>query len=139
MSDELTRVVASPDGKHVAIFCNIGEIRWGPPYFSLKVNDLSLGGRVFGSACLWSGDSRFLALQEWMTTDDRVGPVTQLVLVDVAGKKERPLAVANKGWVIPEKFEGDRLIYTEHYYSEEGQKITEFATRFLIADNWKSL
>ena len=140
MSDGLTRAVESPDRKHVAVLSYISEIRYGPPYFSLSVDGVSFGVRIFGDVHLWSGDSRFFAVQEWMTTDYQAGPVTQLLLIDVAERRERPLAVANQGWVIPERFEGDRLIYTERYYSDRGrEKVMEFEAKFLEAGMWRPL
>ncbi|HVG19398.1 MAG TPA: hypothetical protein VNI02_10115 [Blastocatellia bacterium] len=140
MGDELKRAVESPDRKHVAVLSYIDEIRYGPSYFSLSVDGVSFGVRIFGDVHLWSGDSRFFAVQEWMTTDYRAGPVTQLLLIDVAERRERPLAVANQGWVIPERFEGDRLIYTEHYYSDRGrEKVMEFEAKFVDAGKWRSL
>lgn len=69
MSDGLTRAEESPDRKHVAVLTYINEIRYGPPYFSLSVDGISFGVRIFGDVYLWSGDSRFFAVQEWMTTN----------------------------------------------------------------------
>nr|WP_240349019.1 hypothetical protein [Pectobacterium versatile] len=69
------------DRQHTAMLICIGEIRFGPPYFSLSIDGKELEGRVFGKDMLWSPDSRYLAVQEWLSTAERDGPQTASVSV----------------------------------------------------------
>jgi hypothetical protein len=73
----------SPNTQHIAHFVFSGEIRFGPPYYSLSIDDYYFDQRVFGAAHLWSPSSDLLAVQEWLTIDYSEGPITALVLVDI--------------------------------------------------------
>ena|SRR5258708_4359809 len=69
MRDAWNIAAPSPDTQHTAHFIYGGEIRFGPPYFSLLVDNYSFGQRIFGDAHLWSPLSNLLAVQEWLTID----------------------------------------------------------------------
>ncbi|WP_253272487.1 hypothetical protein [Pectobacterium brasiliense] len=56
--------LASFDRQHTAMLICVGEIRFGPPYFSLSIDGSDLEGRIFGRKLLWSPDSRYLAVQD---------------------------------------------------------------------------
>lgn len=47
---------SSPDAQHTAHFAYAGDIRFGPPYFSLLVDAYSFGQRIFGDVHLWSSE-----------------------------------------------------------------------------------
>ena len=91
----------SPDTQHTAHFAFSGEVRFGPPYFSLSVDDYSFGQRIFGDAHLWSPSSNLLAVQEWFTLDYSEGPITALVLLDLKLGREATVARATKGLLCP--------------------------------------
>jgi hypothetical protein len=131
-------LIESPDRKHRAILMYVGEIRFGPQYFSLTVDSFSFGERIFGDDYLWSDDSRFFAVQEWKTTDYATGPITKLLLIDVIERRECPLSGIN-GWIVPKQSEGSKLIYTKRYYDEGLEKIAEFEIEFLGLDRWGPL
>lgn len=130
--------MGSPDGEHLALLEIVGELRFGPRFFSLKVNDLFFGGRIFGEHYLWSGDSRFFAIQEWKTSDQAGVPVTELLLIDVAGKRECPLSGATGGWIAPKRFEDGKLVYTKTFH-DGGGRIVEYEIEFLGLERWKPL
>lgn len=88
----------SPDGKREARLVIAGEIRFGPQYFSLILDGKKLPERSFGEGLLWSPDSRYLAVQEWMTTEESDGPITRALVIDAARSLQCVLAQAN-GWV----------------------------------------
>jgi hypothetical protein len=131
-------LIESPDRKHQAILKYVGEIRFGPHYFSLTVDSFSFGERIFGDDYLWSDDSRFFAVQEWKTTDYATGPITKLLLIEDIERRECPLSGIN-GWIVPKQFEGSKLIYTKRYYDEGLDKIAEFEIEFLGLDRWGPL
>ena len=74
----------SPDGRYKAVLEYEGEVRFGPSYCRLELNGKPLSGRIFGEVLCWSDDSRYLALQEWLSTDYGKGPVTRVLLIALA-------------------------------------------------------
>jgi len=60
-------VLPSPNKKYNAILTYIGEVQADQDGYSLSIDGLlySFADRVFGEVCLWSPESRFLAVQEW--------------------------------------------------------------------------
>lgn len=109
---------AAPNGRFAAKLDPVGEIRFGPPYFSLKLLGVHFGERVFGDSLLFSPDSRYLAIQEWLTTDEATGPYTQLLLIDCTLLQESAVSQARKGFIIPKSFEADKIIYVKNYAGE---------------------
>ena len=127
----------SPNFIHEALMKYNGEIRFGPAYYSLTIDQITFGGRVFGSSYLWSPNSRYFAVQEWETTSEERVPQTQLLLIDLETKQECVLSRAEQGFIVPKKFENDKLIYTKEYH---GQGVTrEFEIEFLNLNRWENL
>lgn len=108
-------VIKSPNSLHKAILKNIGEIRFGPPFYSLLIDDMSFGERIFGDDFLWSYDSIIFAIQEWKTIDYNEGPQTQLLLINISDKTECIISSANKAFIVPKAFENGKIIYTKEY------------------------
>src|SRR5215211_4691595 len=119
MSDAFNITSPSPDAQHTAHFAFSGEIRFGPAYFSLTVDDFSFGQRIFGDAHLWSPPSNLLAVQEWLTIDYSEGPITALVLINLERGREATVARATKGFIVPEAFDGSSIMYREKYAARE--------------------
>lgn len=115
MHDSLNIHSPSPDAQHTAHFLVAGEIRFGPLYFSLSVDDSSFGERIFGDKHLWSPASNMLAVQEWLTTDYGEGPITTLVLIDLDRRREATLVRVTKGFVVPAAFEASKLVYRKEF------------------------
>lgn len=106
-------ISVSPDREHVAVLRYSGEIPFGPRYFSLEIDDRRFRRTVFGRDHLWSTDSRFLALQEWLSTRKRGGPKTRLMLIDVSTMRKHVLGALFKGFVVPKSFEENKLVFEE--------------------------
>lgn len=115
MHDSRTIAAPSPDGLHQAKFHVSGEVRFGPLYYVLSVDDHSFGPRIFGDAYLWSPASDLLAVQEWLTLDYSAGPITALLLIDVRQRREAVVAQATKRFLVPERFEASSLVYREEH------------------------
>ena len=115
MYDSLNIHSPSPDAQHTAHLLVAGEIRFGPLYFSLAVDDFSFGERIFGDAHLWSPASNVLAVQEWLTTDYGEGPITTLVLIDLDRRREATLVRVTKGFVVPEAFADSKIVYRKEF------------------------
>ena len=130
-------MIQSPDGRHEAELRYVGEIRFGPPYHSLCVDGISMGGRVFGDAVLWSPDSRYLAVQEWLTTDEAEGPITTLCVVDVVERRTCRLSRADGGFVEPQSFEGGAITYVASYMGDF--EVREFEMDLEQVRSWRPL
>jgi hypothetical protein len=127
----------SPDNSRKAVLDYANEIRFGPAYYYLRVDDISFGGRVFGNSCLWSPDSRFFAVQEWDSTSETQGPKTRLLLLDFETRRECILSRADGGFIVPKQFEGNKLIYAKKYPAKGIEN--EFEIEFLTLDRWENL
>jgi hypothetical protein len=113
MHDSFNITSPSPNTLHTAHFVLGGEIRFGPFYYSLSVDDYSFGQRIFGTAHLWSPSSAFLAVQEWLTIDYSEGPITALVLIDVRLRRAATLVHTTKRFLVPESFNESIIVYRE--------------------------
>jgi hypothetical protein len=130
-------IALSPDLSHKAVLRFVGEVRFGPAHYSLTVDKISFGERVFGHSYLWSPDSHFFAVQEWETNSESRGPQTRLLLIDVDLNQECVLSRAERGFIVPQKFEKDKLIYTKEYHHPS--MIKEFEIEFLSVDRWDNI
>src|SRR5207253_8437475 len=137
MHDSFNIASPSPNTQHTARLLFSGEIRFGPPYYSLLVDDYSFSGRIFGDVHLWSQTSRLLAVQEWLTLDYSEGPITALVLIDVRMMREISVARATKGFIVPETFEDPMIVYRTDYAGQPGLQHVELDTAKLT--DWKEL
>ena len=117
MNNEI--ISTSPDGRHEVRLRYKGEIRFGPPFFRLDLNGKILSGRVFGEIFCWSDDSRYLAAQEWPTTDYQAGPITRVLLVDLETNRYSKVGGVEKGFAEDFRFDGDIFIYRKHLYETD--------------------
>jgi hypothetical protein len=137
MHDSFNITSPSPDTQHTAHFVCAGEIRFGPLYFSLSVDDYSFGQRIFGDAHLWSPSSNLLAVQEWLTLDYSEGPITALVLLDLKLGREASVARVTKGFVLPKAFEGPIMVYRKEFAGQEVEQ--NFDVDITKVNEWKAL
>ena len=135
MYDTFNIASPSPDLQHRALFAFSGEIRFGPPYYLLSIDDYTFAQRIFGSAHLWSSASALLAVQEWLTLDYSEGPITALVLIDVQLRREVAVAQATKRFLVPEAFEGSVIVYREEQAGQDSVK--HFDLKSLKGKEWK--
>ena len=127
----------SPDGCYQAILEIVGQIRFGPPYFSLRIGEWDFGERFFGDVYLWSGDSVFFIIQEWLNASYQEGPKTALTLFDLSGRRECRISWADKGFIVPLAFEGNLLIYKK-VYLDKGI-IKEFEIDYRSLSRWEEI
>ena len=136
-------VLPSPNKKYKAILTYVGEIQADQACYSLSIEGLpySFAERIFGQVCLWSPESRFLAVQEWMETDEDSAPrYCLLLIIDVLAKRECIIANVEgaKGDILPESFIGESLMYTVIYFGQFGMT-KSFETKFRYLDGWQTL
>lgn len=136
-------IFPSPNNKRKAVLTLIDESRAEHAYYSLSVDGLphSFADRVFGKACLWSSESRFLAVQEWKEIDESgESKFCLLLLIDVVARRECVIANVEgvKGNILPESFIGDSLMYTVIYYGQFGMT-KSFESKFQYLNGWQSI
>jgi hypothetical protein len=136
-------LILSPDKKRTAVLSYLGRIQSGREYYSLAIDgiSLSLQNRVFGHTCLWSFDSRFLAVQEWKEIDAVTEPKSYMLLIlDLLARRECIVAEVEgtKCEINPQEFIGDSLMYTVFYEGQFG--ITKnFESNFQYLTGWREL
>jgi len=137
-------VFLSPNKKYKAVLTYIGEIRADQASYSLSIEGFphSFADRLFGKVCLWSPDSRILAVQEWKVTDDENSAPTfcLLTVIDLVSRRECVIANVEvvKGKILPESFIGESLMYTVIYYGQFGMT-KSFESKFQYLDGWQTI
>lgn len=91
--------------------------------------------RIFGFEFKWHPDSTFLALQEWLTTDYRKGPITALILIDLKFKRIAQISIADKGFIRPIKLENNLIIFEKEYLAKG--KAIEYELELDSIENWE--
>jgi hypothetical protein len=136
-------VFPSPNKKYKAILTYLGEARSDLGYYTLSIDKfpLSFADRIFGKACIWSPESRFLAVQEWKDVNELHAPKSYLLLIiDILTNRECVIAgvEADKGNILPESFIGESLMYTVIYYGQFGMT-KNFESKFQYLNNWQTI
>lgn len=126
----------SPDKRHGFNFIFEGEIRFGPTYYKVQLDGGLITNRIFGFEFKWHPDSKYLALQEWLTTDYRKGPITSLTIIDLDNGLFAKISKADKGFIKPLRFE-DNLIVFEKEFLETGKK-AEYEININEIHNWET-
>jgi len=129
-----TEPYKSPDGQHKIELFFAGEIRFGPEYYTVAVNGKKIKEKIFGRPYKWDSESKYLAFQEWLTTDYQKGPITALLVMNLKENKISRLSIAEKGFIEPIKFDGDKVIYKKEF-SECGKSI-EYEIDLKEVKNW---
>jgi len=141
MSQRLT--FPSLNKKYKAILTYLGEIETDHGYYSLSIDGFphAFEKRIFGRVCMWSPESRFLAVQEWKETNESGPPKYYvLLIIDILARRECLIAnvEGTKGNILPEGFIGESLMYTVIYYGPFG--ITKnFESKFQYLDGWQNI
>ncbi|PVZ69523.1 hypothetical protein [Pelagibaculum spongiae] len=124
----------SPDEKHIAELKYKSEIRFGPAYFTLTIDDAKIKNRIFGHKLQWSDDSRYLAAEEWLTTDSQEGPIIRVTLFDISFKRISEFQKIEKGFAGDFRFEGDVLVYKKYFHGKG--IIKEVEVNINTINNW---
>lgn len=92
---------------------NIGEIRFGPPFYKLKIDGIEIADRIFGEVKYEENSGRYIVLQEWLSTDYAIGPQTRPFIITIRTKKYAVLSNGKAGFADDFKIDEDVLIYTQ--------------------------
>ena len=125
----------SPDGKRGAFFKYAGEVRFGPEYYTLVLDEKIVAGDVFFRGALWSEDSRYLAVQSFAWTIHSGGHRTALICFDLSEHRRCQVSTARDGFIVPKRFEGQMLIYTK----DISGLVTEYEIDYLTLPRWKPM
>lgn len=132
--DEIIGTYKLPGEVHEFDFVFEGEIRFGPTYYKLKLDGNLIKNRIFGFEFKWHPESKYLALQEWLTTDYKKGPTTALTLVDLKTREFAKISKAEKGFIKPLKFENELIIFEKKYLASG--KTIEYEINYQQINNW---
>jgi len=113
------RLSVSPDGRHRAELVREGEVPWGPEYYRLRLDGVELPKRLFGDCLTWHEGSRYLAAQEWLTSDPAAGPRTRVALFALQGTLCAALKTVEKGFAERFRFVPSGFVYTRQFHAPE--------------------
>lgn len=133
--DEKIGAYKSPGNVHGFDFIFDGEIRFGPNYYKVKLDGKIIENRIFGFEFKWHPESKYLALQEWLTSDYQKGPITALTIIDLKTRKFAKISIAEKGFIKPLKFENELIIFAKEYLASG--KTVEYEINYERIENWE--
>ncbi|MFZ1694961.1 MAG: hypothetical protein WAT74_17325 [Flavobacteriales bacterium] len=125
----------SPERRHVVEYLFRGEIRFGPAYFSIRLDGRSVADIVVGEEGHWLSDSLYAA-QEWLTTEERLGPNTRLLLIDASKGVVSKFKVVEGGFVGSFELLASVVRYRKRWHSGRGVSVTEAAVNIGDIRNW---
>ncbi|WP_449623145.1 hypothetical protein [Robertmurraya sp. Marseille-Q9965] len=129
--------IKSPDKEKEVTFSYLGEIRFGPVYYSMQVGTLQFKDRYFSYNGIWSPDSSLFAVEEWLTIREVEGPKMRLVIIDVKQNKEAVISLVNKGFFYPIRIQDDKIIYRKDFRSMG--LVKEFEVIISEIKNWTNI
>ncbi|MCF2909846.1 hypothetical protein L1285_16090 [Pseudoalteromonas sp. DL2-H2.2] len=79
-------------------------------------------------------DGRYLAIEEWLTTDYQKGPITRVAIFDLENKLVTRLATVKKGFVDSFKLKNNIFTYNKTYHGNS--KVVESAVDWNLITQW---
>ncbi|NJN36101.1 MAG: hypothetical protein HC794_02405 [Nitrospiraceae bacterium] len=125
----------SPNRKTDVYLQYAGEVRFGPAYFNLIVGGTRIRDRLFGGEIFWSNDSKYFAVQEWLSTEESQGPHTRLVLFNAETRQESAVKECMGGFVSALRFYPESFTYQE----ERGPARHLWNAAYDELANWKTI
>jgi hypothetical protein len=125
----------SPERLHVVEYLLLGEVRYGPAYFSIRLDGRILADVVVGEEGLWLNDALYAA-QEWLTTEERFGPNTRVLLIDAARRVSSKFRVLEHGFVDSFGIQDGLIRYKKRKYSTRGESVIEAEVELKDIQNW---
>ena len=92
-----------------------GEIRFGPQYFDLEINGKKIADYFYGFDRAEFENGRYLAIEEWLTTDYQKGPVTRVAIFDLDKGFVARLKVVEKGFVSEFRLNDGVFLYKKKF------------------------
>ena len=110
------------------------EIRFGPSYFRLLIKGKEVKGAIFGDCCSELSDGKYLAIQEWLTTDYQEGPRTRVAVFNLEDSTVARLESINKGFAQSFELENGIFNYTKFFTIEN--KTINCEVQWNKIENW---
>ena len=133
------RSTTSPDGKYILSFRYIGDIRFGPSFFRLRINGQLIKDQYFSKSFVWSADSRYLAVQKWLEINPHHGPHTAILLIDLSRNMYAEIAKTYRGIASPKRFTKDSIVYSKEYIAPGLPAIFDERKAFNEITIWQKL
>ncbi len=95
-----------------------GEIRFGPSYYSLEIQGTKIKKYHYGASRAELESGRYLAIEEWLTTDYQEGPITRVAIFDLDKGLVSKLKSVDKGFVSGFKLEDGVFRYRKEFCSK---------------------
>ncbi|RZM80372.1 hypothetical protein C3B51_12500 [Pseudoalteromonas rubra] len=112
----------------------LSEIKFGPAYYLLTVADKKVPNFVYGFTRSELQDGRYLAIEEWLTTDYQKGPITRVAIFDLENKLVTRLATVKKGFVDSFKLKNNIFTYNKTYHGNG--KVVESEIDWNLITQW---
>lgn len=132
-----TKILTSPNRKIHGQLIEAGKIRFGPPFFELRIEPYDFTGHSFSGRCLWSKDSRFLVMVECLSQDYASGPHTGLYLIDFQRERQCPLIELQGGQLVPIRFHPPYLEFQRRFLGLGWER--EYDIDFEAQKTWSPL
>ena len=112
-----------------------GEIRFGPAYYTLEILGKKIPKYNYGFSRAELEDGRYLAIEEWLTTDYQKGPITRVAIFDLENSLVSRLKTVDKGFVNSFKLKNCVFSYRKEFLAK-GQVI-ESELDWTSIKNWE--
>ena len=129
----------SPNGEFILSFRYIGDIRFGPSFFRMKINGNIVKDMYFTRSFVWSADSRYLAVQKWIELDPHNGPHTSIFLMDLKRDVWTEIAKTYKGLVNPVRINNEQIVFSKEYIAPGLPPYFEERKKFQDIKSWKKM
>ena len=112
-----------------------GEIRFGPAYYSLEILGSKIPKYSYGFSRAELEDGRYLAIEEWITTDYKKGPITRVAIFDLENGLVSRLKTVDKGFVTSFKLKNGIFSYRKEFIAKG--KVVESELDWSSITNWE--
>jgi hypothetical protein len=131
----------SPDGRSKLTFVYHHEIRFGPAFFRLRINELDLAKRLFAGLSEWSADSTLVAVTEYRRIDLSSGMTdASLLIINARDMTVATFPVVENAHVFAKDFRGSShtLVHVDQFYGG-GLTTVVRETDLDTLDGWDTL
>ena len=134
----LDLVIPSPLDAHTVRLKVVGEIRYGPTYSAVFIDEVEVPGLQVGDNAEWLSP-HVVALQEWLHVAGREGPDTRVLLIDAERRRSYRTSVVDRGLVEDFRFRDGVLSYRKNYFGHERPPGEEATIALADIDAWVDL
>jgi hypothetical protein len=103
--------VTSPDKKRFVEMAEAFEVRFGPTFYECSVDGVRLPGGIFSWVCLWSPDSRYVAMERYYRRAELGQVSAALVLYDAELEVYYDRARVRNGRIGVLRWDGSTLVF----------------------------